>query len=210
MLREEGTERAFTSPLNEEKRKGTYVCAGCALPLFESRTKYDSGTGWPSFWDGIPGRVESMQDSRYAYFVKEYHCARCGGHQGHIFDDGPEADRASLLQQRRRAEIHPGVKRGSAAAGPVMVLIAMLIAGAVAAQGISAPFAHAIRPRGFAEECFKLARRRDDRLCLRVVRGRGFQHPLPSRQRRRVPGAEPTPSSAPMIASPRRPRKSSV
>ena len=90
VLREEGTERAFTSPLNDEKRKGTYVCAGCALPLFDSRTKFDSGTGWPSFWDGIPGRVEAKLDTRYPYFVKEYHCARCGGHHGHIFDDGPK------------------------------------------------------------------------------------------------------------------------
>ena len=90
VLREEGTERAFTSPLNNEKRTGTYVCAGCALPLFESRTKYDSGTGWPSFWDCIAGRIESKLDTRYPYFVKEYHCARCGGHHGHIFDDGPK------------------------------------------------------------------------------------------------------------------------
>ena len=91
MLREEGTERPFTSPLNNEKRKGTFVCAGCALPLFESSTKYDSGTGWPSFWDCIKGRVDTKPESKRdlsAYF--EYHCARCGGHQGHVFDDGPK------------------------------------------------------------------------------------------------------------------------
>jgi peptide-methionine (R)-S-oxide reductase len=90
VLREEGTERAFTSPLNNEKRKGTYVCAGCALPLFESNTKYDSGTGWPSFWDGINGRVETYVDHKLIYPRTEYHCARCGGHQGHVFDDGPK------------------------------------------------------------------------------------------------------------------------
>ncbi len=91
VLREEGTERAFTSPLNDEKRKGTFVCAGCALPLFESKTKYDSGTGWPSFWDCIPGRVETKVEMRWLpYKVEECHCARCGGHQGHIFEDGPK------------------------------------------------------------------------------------------------------------------------
>ena len=90
VLREEGTERPFTSPLNDEKRKGTFACAGCALPLFESRTKYDSGTGWPSFWDVIPGRVATHVDNKIIYPRTEYHCARCGGHQGHVFDDGPK------------------------------------------------------------------------------------------------------------------------
>ena len=90
VLREEGTERAFSSPLNDEKRKGTFVCAGCALPLFESKTKYDSGTGWPSFWDCITGRVETTVDYKLIYPRTEYHCARCGGHQGHVFEDGPK------------------------------------------------------------------------------------------------------------------------
>ena len=90
VLREEGTERPFTSPLNNEKRKGTFVCAGCDLPLFDSKTKYDSGTGWPSFYDVIPGRVESMTDHKMIVARTEYHCARCGGHQGHVFDDGPK------------------------------------------------------------------------------------------------------------------------
>ena len=90
VLREEGTERAFTSPLNDEKRKGTYVCAGCALPLFESRTKFESGTGWPSFWEPIKGRVETRVDHKLIYPRTEYHCARCDGHQGHVFDDGPK------------------------------------------------------------------------------------------------------------------------
>jgi peptide-methionine (R)-S-oxide reductase len=90
VLREEGTERPFSSPLNEEKRKGTFVCAGCALVLFESSTKFDSGTGWPSFYDVIKGRVETKVDHKLIYPRTEYHCARCGGHQGHVFDDGPK------------------------------------------------------------------------------------------------------------------------
>jgi len=77
-------------PLNNEKRKGTFVCAGCELPLFESKTKYDSGTGWPSFYQGIAGRVETTVDQKLIYPRTEYHCARCGGHQGHVFDDGPK------------------------------------------------------------------------------------------------------------------------
>jgi peptide-methionine (R)-S-oxide reductase len=90
VLREEGTERPFTSPLNDEKRKGTFACAACELPLFESRTKYDSGTGWPSFYDHIRGNVETKVDFKLIYPRTEYHCARCGGHQGHVFDDGPK------------------------------------------------------------------------------------------------------------------------
>jgi peptide-methionine (R)-S-oxide reductase len=90
VLRREGTERPFTSPLNNEKRKGTYACAACDLPLFESRTKFDSGTGWPSFYDHIPDAVGTKTDFKLIYPRKEYHCARCGGHQGHVFDDGPK------------------------------------------------------------------------------------------------------------------------
>ena len=90
VLREEGTERPFSSPLNNEKRKGTFVCAGCDLVLFESKTKYDSGTGWPSFYAAIPGRVESRVDHKMMMPRDEYHCVRCGGHQGHVFDDGPK------------------------------------------------------------------------------------------------------------------------
>jgi peptide-methionine (R)-S-oxide reductase len=90
ILREEGTERPFSSPLNEEKRKGTFVCAGCALALFDSSTKFESGTGWPSFYDVVKGRVETKVDHKLIYPRTEYHCARCGGHQGHVFDDGPK------------------------------------------------------------------------------------------------------------------------
>ena len=90
ILREEGTERAFSSVLNNEKRKGTFHCAGCDLPLFLSDTKYDSGTGWPSFWDSIQDALETKVDFKLIVPRTEYHCARCGGHQGHVFSDGPK------------------------------------------------------------------------------------------------------------------------
>ncbi|MEZ5953553.1 MAG: peptide-methionine (R)-S-oxide reductase MsrB [Hyphomonas sp.] len=89
VLRKEDTERAFTSPLEHEKRQGTYHCAGCDLPLFSSDKKFDSGTGWPSFWDVIPGAIGTSADHKLFYVRTEYHCARCLGHQGHVFDDGP-------------------------------------------------------------------------------------------------------------------------
>ncbi|MGB6228682.1 MAG: peptide-methionine (R)-S-oxide reductase MsrB [Litorimonas sp.] len=89
VLRRDGTERAFTSPLNDEKRPGTFVCAGCALPLFRSDTKYDSGTGWPSFFDHIDGAIDTKRDFKLVVPRTEYHCSRCGGHQGHVFKDGP-------------------------------------------------------------------------------------------------------------------------
>jgi peptide-methionine (R)-S-oxide reductase len=89
VLRLEGTERAFTSPLNAEKRKGVYKCVGCDLPLFTSGMKYDSGTGWPSFFETLPGVFGFKTDYKHLYPRTEYHCARCGGHHGHVFDDGP-------------------------------------------------------------------------------------------------------------------------
>ncbi len=89
VLREEGTERSHASPLNDEKRAGIYTCAGCALPLFSSEMKYDSGTGWPSFYTSYKGVLETKTDFRLILPRKEYHCARCGGHHGHIFKDGP-------------------------------------------------------------------------------------------------------------------------
>jgi len=89
ILREEGTERAFSSQLNNEKRKGVFHCAGCDLPLFLSDKKYDSGTGWPSFWDPIEGSVATKVDFKLIVPRTEYHCSRCGGHQGHVFNDGP-------------------------------------------------------------------------------------------------------------------------
>ena len=90
VLREEGTERAGTSPLNDEKRKGSYHCAGCDLALFSSSMKFDSGTGWPSFFTTLPGAVQTKRDFHLVLPRTEYHCARCGGHHGHVFDDGPK------------------------------------------------------------------------------------------------------------------------
>jgi peptide-methionine (R)-S-oxide reductase len=90
VLRQEGTERPGSSPLNQEKRKGTYACVGCDLPLFESRHKYESGTGWPSFHTAIDGALGTKTDFKLVLPRTEYHCARCEGHQGHVFDDGPQ------------------------------------------------------------------------------------------------------------------------
>lgn len=89
VLRHEGTEAPFTSPLNKEKHAGVFACAGCALPLFPSTYKFDSGTGWPSFFNVIPGHIETRTDNALLMARTEYHCARCGGHQGHVFEDGP-------------------------------------------------------------------------------------------------------------------------
>jgi peptide-methionine (R)-S-oxide reductase len=89
VLRHEATERPGTSPLNDEHRAGTFVCKGCDLPLFRSQTKFDSGTGWPSFYDFIPGSLGFKTDLAIGIPRTEYHCARCLGHQGHVFDDGP-------------------------------------------------------------------------------------------------------------------------
>jgi len=89
VLREHGTERAGTSPLNYEKRTGTFYCAACKEALFSSDTKFDSGTGWPSFFTTIPGHVGTKSDYKILVRRTEYHCIRCGGHQGHVFDDGP-------------------------------------------------------------------------------------------------------------------------
>lgn len=89
VLRQEGTERPFTSPLNREKHQGMFVCAACGLELFPSKFKFDSGTGWPSFYDALPGHVEFKTDFKLVVPRTEYHCARCGGHHGHVFKDGP-------------------------------------------------------------------------------------------------------------------------
>lgn len=89
VLREEGTERPFTSPLLDEHRAGIFACAGCDQPLFKSETKFDSGTGWPSFYDFIPGAIGTRDDSSFGMARIEVHCSNCGGHQGHVFEDGP-------------------------------------------------------------------------------------------------------------------------
>jgi len=90
VLFEEDTERPGSSPLNREKRKGTFICAACYLPLFNADKKFESGTGWPSFFDYIPGHLGFKTDFKIIVPRKEYHCARCGGHQGHVFEDGPQ------------------------------------------------------------------------------------------------------------------------
>ena len=89
MLRGHGTERAFTSPLDKEYSDGTYLCAGCELPLFSSEHKFDSGTGWPSFWQPLKNAIGTSVDRSWLMTRTEVHCRRCGGHQGHVFDDGP-------------------------------------------------------------------------------------------------------------------------
>ena len=89
VLREHGTERAGTSPLNHEKRKGVYFCAGCGTPLFDSDTKYESGSGWPSFYKPLDSAVDTTTDSSHLMVRTEVHCAKCGGHLGHVFPDGP-------------------------------------------------------------------------------------------------------------------------
>jgi len=90
ILRQEGTERPYSSPLNKEKRRGIYTCAGCDLPVFPSTAKFDSGTGWPSFWRAFPGNVAYKRDTSLFMDRTEEHCRRCGGHLGHLFDDGPK------------------------------------------------------------------------------------------------------------------------
>lgn len=89
VLRKHSTERAFTSPLNDEKRPGVFVCAGCSEPLFDAATKFESGTGWPSFWQPLPEGVGTTTDRSFFMTRTEVHCAKCGGHLGHVFPDGP-------------------------------------------------------------------------------------------------------------------------
>ena len=90
VLRQHGTERPFSSALNNEHRRGTFHCAGCDLPLFGAETKFDSGTGWPSFYAPIEGNIGKTEDRTYGMLRTEVHCRRCGGHMGHVFDDGPK------------------------------------------------------------------------------------------------------------------------
>ena len=116
VLFKEDTERAYSSPLNQEKRPGTYICTGCYLPLFDSTTKYESGTGWPSFYAPLEGRLGTKRDFRLIWPRTEYHCVRCGGHQGHVFKDGPRptgqrwCNNGLALQFVPAGEVSPGLR----------------------------------------------------------------------------------------------------
>lgn len=108
VLREEGTEPSRSSPLNNEKREGVFACAGCALPLFSSKAKYESGTGWPSFFQPIDEKhIETKTDFKLVWPRTEYHCARCGGHQGHVFDDGPKPTGLRYCNNGVALQFHP-------------------------------------------------------------------------------------------------------
>jgi peptide-methionine (R)-S-oxide reductase len=114
VLRKHGTERAGSSPLNGEKRKGTFACAGCDLPLFSSDTKYESGTGWPSFWRPLPNAVGTTTDRSFFMTRTEVHCRRCGGHLGHVFDDGPAPTRQRYCMNGVALKFTPDAAGGPA------------------------------------------------------------------------------------------------
>jgi peptide-methionine (R)-S-oxide reductase len=107
VLRDQGTEAPFSSPLDHEVRPGVYDCAGCALPLYGSATKYDSGTGWPSFWAPIKGGIATADDSSFAMDRTEVHCSRCGGHLGHVFTDGPQPTGLRYCMNGLALSFHP-------------------------------------------------------------------------------------------------------
>ena len=108
VLREHGTERRGTSPLNKETREGTFLCAGCGQPLFSSDTKYESGTGWPSFWRAKEQAVATTADQSYGMSRVEVHCSQCGGHLGHVFPDGPEPTGMRYCMNGVALEFEPG------------------------------------------------------------------------------------------------------
>ena len=110
VLRQHGTERAGTSPLNNEHREGTFFCAGCGEPLFDSDTKYDSGSGWPSFYSPKPGAVETTVDNSHFMTRTEVHCAKCGGHLGHVFPDGPRPTGQRYCMNGVALDFKPGAE----------------------------------------------------------------------------------------------------
>jgi peptide-methionine (R)-S-oxide reductase len=110
VLRQHGTERAGTSPLNQEKRAGEYRCAGCGHPLFDSVTKFESGTGWPSFWQPKDGAVGTTEDRSHFMVRTEVHCAKCGGHLGHVFPDGPPPTGLRFCMNGVALSFEPGDK----------------------------------------------------------------------------------------------------
>jgi peptide-methionine (R)-S-oxide reductase len=114
ILRGHGTERAGTSPLNKEKRKGSFACAGCDLPLFSSDAKFESGTGWPSFWQPLPNAVGTSTDKSYFMTRTEAHCRRCGGHLGHVFEDGPPPTGLRYCMNGLALKFVPGAAGGPA------------------------------------------------------------------------------------------------
>jgi len=107
VLRHQGTEPAFSSPLEHEHRAGTFSCAGCELPLFSSATKFDSGTGWPSFWEPLKNAVGTTVDNSWIEQRTEVHCRRCGGHLGHVFDDGPKPTGLRYCMNGVALDFHP-------------------------------------------------------------------------------------------------------
>ena len=113
VLRKHGTERAGTSPLNNEKRKGIFACAGCDLPLFSSETKFESGTGWPSFYQPLENAVGKTEDRTFGMLRTEIHCRRCGGHLGHVFDDGPKPTGLRYCMDGFALVFHPATPSAS-------------------------------------------------------------------------------------------------
>ena len=113
ILRKHGTERAGTSPLNAEQRDGVYACAGCDLDLFSSKTKYESGTGWPSFYDPLPNAIGTAEDRSLLSVRTEVHCRRCGGHLGHVFDDGPKPTGLRYCLNGLALKFKPGANAAS-------------------------------------------------------------------------------------------------
>jgi peptide-methionine (R)-S-oxide reductase len=113
VLREHGTEQPGSSPLNHEKRQGHFMCAGCGAELFDAKTKFESGSGWPSFYEAKPGAVQTTRDGSHGMVRTEFHCAACGGHLGHIFEDGPEPTGLRYCTNGCALDFEPAEKKQS-------------------------------------------------------------------------------------------------